>query len=280
MIKFLERLFSKQTSDATVRDVAALLAPLAAPAVHVVKTGADSRSHFGGEPNLPEETSWPELNGKKLGFIARLSLAEIHKARAVEWLPTSGALLFFYDMEEQPWGFDPSDRGGSAVLHVPDLPNAISRPPEGEKGTSALPHRNIAFQRIDVTPSAQRESVDALELNEQESDLLYEFSEKAFLGEPLHQVSGFPNPVQGDHMELECQLVSNGLDCGNSSGYENPRAKALEPGAANWRLLFQMDSDEDLGIMWGDGGLIYYWVEEQAARNGDFQNTWLILQCH
>jgi len=31
--------------------------------------------------------------------------------------------------------------------------------------------------------------------------------------------------------------------------------------------------------MWGDGGTIYYWVEADAARTGQFDNTWLILQC-
>ena len=52
------------------------------------------------------------------------------------------------------------------------------------------------------------------------------------------------------------------------------------PGAANWRLLLQFDTDDDLGVMWGDAGVIYYWVEAPAALAGRFENAWLILQCH
>ena len=53
----------------------------------------------------------------------------------------------------------------------------------------------------------------------------------------------------------------------------------MEAGARNWRLLFQMDSDEDLGVMWGDVGMLYFWVAEAAARKADFSNVWLVLQC-
>lgn len=41
----------------------------------------------------------------------------------------------------------------------------------------------------------------------------------------------------------------------------------------------QVDSDDDLGVMWGDAGMLYFWVEESAARAGDFSNAWVILQC-
>jgi len=100
-----------------------------------------------------------------------------------------------------------------------------------------------------------------------------------FHSKAKHQISGFPSPVQGDDMELECQLVTNGLYCGDSSGYNDPRAKALRGGAAQWKLLLQLDTDDDLENMWGDVGTVYFWVEEHAARGGNFSNTWLILQC-
>ena len=80
-------------------------------------------------------------------------------------------------------------------------------------------------------------------------------------------------------MQLECRLVANGLYCGNASGYRDPRAALLRPGAADWRLLFQVDSQDEAGMMWGDLGRRYYWIrhEDLTARNWD--RTWLILQC-
>ena len=280
MTDILGRLFGKKGDNTPMRDVAALTAPLAAPAVQVVSLDAPALSHFGGSPSLPPDVAWPERRGVKLGFLARLSLAEIHRAHPVPWLPKVGALLFFYDMEEQPWGFDPKDRGSSVVLLVPDLPEPTEQVDDGPDGNVfPFPPRNVGFRRIDVLPSWERDSVRALELTEQESDEFFKLAEARFHGMPKHQVSGFPAPVQGDDMELECQLVSNGLYCGDPSGYKDPRVPALQPGAANWRLLLQIDTDDDLGVMWGDCGTIYYWVEEHEARYGNFANTWLVLQC-
>ena len=282
MMNIFKRWFGKKEADDTpVRDVAALAAPLAAPAVHIVKTNAPSRSHFGGSPNLPPGLAWPVSNGSKLGFLARLSLSEIRGAHAIEWLPDAGALLFFYDMEKQPWGFDPKDRGSWAVLLAPDLPGPISQPEvRKNQDVAALPHRNAAFRRIDALPCPDRDAVSALELSDKEADLYCELADAVFLGEPQHQVAGFPAPVQGDGMELECQLVSNGLYCGDAKGYADSRADELSAGAANWRLLLQFDTDDAMDVMWGDAGVVYYWVEEHQARVGRFENAWLILQCH
>lgn len=280
-MNIFKRWFGKKDDDTPVRDVAALAAPLAAPAVHVVKIDAPSRSHFGGSPNLPAELAWPVRDGTRLGFLARLSLSEIRRAHAIEWLPEAGALLFFYDMEKQPWGFDPKDRGSWAVLLAPDLPGPISQPEvRKNRDASVLPHRNAAFRRIDALPSTDRDAVSALELSDKESDLYCELATSVFQQEPTHQMAGFPSPVQGDGMELECQLVSNGLYCGDAKGYADTRADALGAGAANWRLLLQFDTDDEMDVMWGDAGVVYYWVEEHQARAGRFENAWLILQCH
>jgi uncharacterized protein YwqG len=97
---------------------------------------------------------------------------------------------------------------------------------------------------------------------------------------PHHQVWGFPDPIQGDEMELECQLVSHGLYCGDSSGYLSREAAPLKDGARDWRLLLQIDTDEELGVMWGDGGILYFWIREEDARAGRFDQAWAVLQCY
>jgi uncharacterized protein DUF1963 len=67
-------------------------------------------------------------------------------------------------------------------------------------------------------------------------------------------------------MRLECQLVTHGLYCGDDVAWKSARGAELAPGAPEWRLLFQMDSDDDVGVMWGDCGLIYYWIRESDLR--------------
>ena len=49
---------------------------------------------------------------------------------------------------------------------------------------------------------------------------------------------------------------------------------------ADWRLLLQLDTDYDAGMMWGDVGCLYFWIREQDARAGDFSRICMILQCH
>ncbi len=251
--------------------------PLKRVAVHVVRGDAPTRSHLGGAPGLPPDIAWPQRESRKLRFLARLSLTELQAAAATDWLPQSGALLFFYDDDKQPWGFDPADRGGWAVLHVPDIP-ASSRLPVPES-SELLPYSSVALRRIEALPSGERPEVQALNLSDSEFDEYVEIADQRFGGLPKHQVLGLPSPMQGDSMELECQLASNGVNCGSPEGYATARAKQLEAGAQNWRLLFQMDSDDDLGVMWGDVGMLYFWIEEAAARRGDFSNVWLVLQC-
>lgn len=278
MGNILHGFFGEKKNDGPIRDVAALVATLTSPAIQVVVNDSPSLSHFGGSPNLPSSKEWPERGGAKLGFLARLSLTEIHLALAVPWLPKSGALLFFYDLDKQPWGFDPKDRGGFAVILVPELHTLDQNLTSGDKASS-IAHRNVGFRRVDVIPSWENEIVRSLKLTDRELDELEKLTTAAFHDSPKHQISGVPYPIQGDHMDLMCQLASNGVYCGNAEGFKSQRALELQDARANWRLLFQMDTDDDLGVMWGDGGILYFWVEEQEARKGNFENAWLILQC-
>ena len=260
-----------------MRDLAAMTAPVAQPAVRLVTTSSPSRSHFGGVPGLPEGVEWPERSGRPLDFLARLSLAELQAAQSLPWLPPVGALLFFYDCEDQPWGFEPADRSGWRVLLVPDLPQPVADGPTGPVAA----HRPAAFKPIASRPSPEHRAFPAKDLTDEEFSAYQVTLDASFGSGPRHQVGGYPRPIQGDSMDLECQLVSHGLNCGNGEAYASAQGKELAAGASDWRLLLQLDTDEAaLGQMWGDDGTIYFWIPERAARAGDFDKTWLVLQCY
>jgi uncharacterized protein YwqG len=279
MLQTLMNLFAKKPvpPPAPKRDIAPLLAPLAADALHVVHTEAPSLSHFGGEPALPPGMDWPRQNGKRLDFLARLSLSAAHAAMPIDWLPRDGALLFFYDMENQSWGYDQSTRGAFAVIHVPELPAPLA---QHDDAAGLLPRKNVSFKPVRTYPSSERESMQALDLNDDEWEDASELGEREFDGQATHQIAGFPNLIQGDEMEWDCEMIKHGLSCGSPDAYRDPRALSLKPNAANWRLLFQVDSDEALDMMWGDVGLLYFWVEADQARQGNFADAWVVLQCH
>ena len=257
-------------------DVRELAAPLAVPAVHLVRTDAQTPCYFGGRPALPPGVVWPSRNGKPLSFLASLDVAAIASVLPLDWLPSAGRLLFFYDIDAQPWGFDPKDRDSWSVMYF-----------DGDTGTcesgtvaSPLPTVFLSPRRIASLPSYERPQVSALQLSEEQTEELIDFANSVYGQSPCHQVGGYPSPIQGDEMELECQLASHGIYVGDQSGYRDPRAVALRDGARDWMLLLQIDSDDALRIMWGDAGVVYFWIREQDARARRFENAWLVLQCH
>lgn len=273
-MSLLKRLFGPKEPRRPPRDVMALVRPLAQRALHLCKTSG-AASFLGGAPALPAGAAWPARDGRPLTFVACLDLSSLQAALPTAWLPSSGRLLFFFDAEKQPWGFDPKDRGSWMVMHVEGLaPDAPS------PAAAGLRRQSVGFQTIDTYPSWERAEVQGLALTEAETELLIDGGSAVYRQLPVHQVGGFPQSVQSDAMELECQLVSHGLYCGDSSGYLSREAAGLRAGAPDWRLLLQIDSDDELGVMWGDGGILYFWIREQDARAGRFDRAWAILQCH
>jgi uncharacterized protein YwqG len=229
-------------------------------------------------PDLPASTEWPEYKGVPQSFIAQINLAETHEYDLRGRLPRSGILSFFYDSAQGVWGFDPSDKDGWEVLYTEDSVNLAPRafpdglPAQGRFRPVALrPEGEITYPRSELS------ELEALGLDADEGGTYEELIEE---GEgSIHRLLGHPNPIQGD-MQLECQLVSHGLYLGNASGYREPMAAELRPGAVDWRLLLQIDSEEDAQMMWGDGGRIYYWMHKDAMRERQWDEARLVLQCY
>lgn len=272
----------QKSVPAGVRNTAALTQRLNKSAILLAKSGAPSGSYLGGMPPHYPGFVWPVHEGSPLSFLACITLEELPRTAEMDWLPAQGRLLFFYDIEHQPWGFDPKDAGGWRVLYVAAAVafDGVAQPPRPLSSDQEIPKRFVRFSLRGMPPSpAAREIVD-LRLSDVEQAALDKNREALFDGQPHHQIAGYPDPIQGDDMDLECQLVSNGIYCGNANGYTDPRVASLREEAADWSLLFQMDSDDELRVMWEDTGMLYFWIRREDARACRFDKTWLILQCY
>lgn len=255
----------------------------AVPALHVIPADAGARSKIGGLPQLAEGQSWPCWKDKPLAFLAQLDFGEMAKVAEVPAFPKSGRASFFYNQEQSTWGFDPKDKGSWVVLFQPRPSDydALADPPDELEDHALYSEKPVRFHLIKSLPDyGSRIKIDYKALSDSDFDELGRLKSDNFVEKhQRHQVGGFPSAVQNDTMELECQLAFNGLYCGNASGYEDPRRTELESGAADWILLFQLDTDDDTGMMWGDVGTLYFWIRRQDLVRSDFSNVWMILQC-
>ncbi len=199
-------------------------------------------------------------------------------------LPKSGLLSFFYDLKEQPWGFDPKQLNGFRVHYTPA--GVALEPTTMPRHEFELNECQINFQAGLTLPhigSRIYQQFDNLvDLNNEQADAYFAYMhEIELLGQPTrcnHHLLGHSSNVQGD-MQLEAQLVTNGLYCGNPAGYKDARAKELEAGVDDWVLLLQLDSDDTANIMWGDVGMLYFWIRKQDLAQNRFDGVWLGLQC-
>jgi uncharacterized protein YwqG len=260
------------------------LAPLVRPAVRLLTTRSAGElalgaSRVGGAPDVPQGFSWPHWRDKPLQFLAQIELERAGGGA----LPSSGHLLFFYDADQDAWGFDPQDRGSGVVCYLPAGTQLTrsERPGEGSSETRIAPC-TLDFEFYEDLPEFETFDPMERELTEEGDEGYWDVRELLASGPDgaaAHKLLGHPNTIQGQ-MQLECQLASHGINCGTAAGYNEPRAKELASGAKDWRLLFQLDTDDNAELMWGDVGTLYFWIREQDLAELRFDRVWTVLQCH
>jgi uncharacterized protein YwqG len=260
-----------------------------------------TRSVFGGAPLVPKDFEWPTYTPpprkyppavlKNLGipqppdpvpraldFLLQLDLAGLPSLDEPNQLPTEGLLTFFYDCENQPWGYDPAHQDSFRVVLLSGDDLVTRLPPN-----PPLEARGLVLSPGETLPHIGSRTYDQLTAETDLPDSYFEFVsefERGFYpgNGGTHRLFGHSSNVQGD-MQLEAQLVSHGLYCGDSSGYSDPRRESLEAGASDWILLLQLDSDDGAQVMWGDMGMLYFWIRRQDLATRRFDRAWFTLQC-
>jgi uncharacterized protein YwqG len=251
------------------------------------------RSVLPGLTHGPDQQTLEYLTTPQpLNFLAQINLAEVAVVAVPDLeLPQQGMLYFFYDTEYQGWGFDPSDAPGFRVIFAPDTntlapvdmpPATIPIKPFVEVGLQPqltfcpLPSEGILFDSLKL-PKAAADIYDEVLRDDRDSKV----NSKDWFQEPNWancQLGGYPSVIQNP-MEEECALVSAGIYCGDPKAYSSDEGKSVLSQENDWQLLLQIDSDEDAEMMWGDSGMLYFWIKKSRLQARDFSQVWLILQC-
>lgn len=208
-------------------------------------------SHFGGQPYFTKKEFWPTSeHGTKLAFIFQVyNTTDLPLPNGIE------LIQFYYDWDEFPW--DSSSDGWLVKIYKEAKKENLQRidqPSELEK----TKYCEISASSVQTLPDwegvalhCKTASKLSCVLDENEHWDSYDQIITKLIGEQGYQsqIGGYPKWVQGESTPND------------SEG--NPM-----------KLLFQIDSEDNAGVMWGDVGLIYVFYDEKTEK------IEFTLQCH
>lgn len=217
-------------------------------------------SKIGGLPDMPGDWDFPKYNNNSLSFLGQFNLKEVKPYDVENNLPSSGILYIFYDVVEQPWGFE-EDEGCFKVLYFDGDEKKLKRKqyPEETEDYFPLPVFKVTFTNKLTLP----EYLEDMEFSDEDEENYSEMRQELIQPsdgegnyEPAHYMLGYPFSIQNDVFD----------------------EFNLKPEEAV--LLLQIDSDEeDLKLLWGDSGIIYFCIDKASLVNKQFDKVQFTLQC-
>lgn len=215
------------------------------------------QSRSGGLPDLDSGDRWPSRNGQPLPFLLQINLADVVGAEA-EHLPSEGLLSVFFDVDNEPWGFEASDAGSVAMVYT--SAKALRRAARPNSTVTEQPERKIQVTRGVGLPNEFEFDID----DDGIADAYFEVVEHLYAGAPSSWLLGYSLPIQ-DEMREECAACAND-------------AFGMDSDPEDWRLLFQLGSSRALAHQWADDGVLYLWILKSDLESLRFDRVWAIIQ--
>lgn len=228
------------------------------------------QSKFGGLPYFPKGLQYPvDSKGQAMFLLAQINFGETPK---LESFPEKGILQFYISGESDVYGAcfeSPAQQDDFKILYFPEvtenedslvtkfdfLPKPDLFPIEKQSSLvfslkqAPLPVSDYHFEPIilNLNPKLKYELYN-------DYQKVYEAYSSLFHSEG-HKIGGYPYFTQNDPRELETY-------------------KGKE-----YKLLFQIDTDDEAGIMWGDCGVANFFISERDLVNKDFSRVFYNWDC-
>lgn len=250
-------------------------------------------SRLGGVPDLPEGFAWPRAGDALMTFVAQLDLAALPALPPgpdADLLPRSGVLSLFLDLAGGGAG-DRTMRGPGRFFYFADraslrparlanpgdyyvpLPafTARARVRNPELPTVESPFYALALETFydprpgPFTPYERTE--------DHVHELLGGGAMRSWVAhQPRHRVLGYPDELQGDLFAK----VSTDESLATENFVHSYGSRAAAERAAEWRLVIQVDSDEDFSL--GDEGRAYVFMRAEDLRARRFEKARVVWQ--
>ena len=251
-------------------------------------------SKIGGKPYLPSHFVWPTYTSyddgveRPLSFFCQIDIGDIKHLDKDGLLPCRGMLYFFYECESSVWGFDPKDDGAARVFWHDttdelsmisfDIPTSIAQ-------EFVIPEIPLKFKMEKSYPYFEEfEFFSDVESDFDEYDeVLAKLGVDIDADEYAHKLLGYADIIQNE-MLTECERTSRGLYCGDSESYQNTPHDVeadINKHASDWVLLLQLSTIEkdDFEFMFGDCGILYFYIKKEDLAAMRFDKVRFCLQC-
>ena len=211
-----------------------------------VKIGA---SKLGGFPDLLPNIKWPHWQEIPLSFLAQICLEDIHPHDVKQILPIHGLLSFFLLDVQYPLDLDSYPFWAYASVQYFDQDLTSLRrvaPPSTLPPDNIYPACTLNFVKNDTLPPLGAWLLEKLALPTAAHEI---YSDKVWVGleaakEPYHHLLGYAESIYQESMDYDDEA-----------------------------LLLQIDSDANIGLSWGDRGMLYFTMKQVELQNGDFSKV-------
>jgi len=222
-------------------------------------------SKVGGKPYMPKGTAWPVApDGKELFFLAQINFAE---APALAPFPAKGIVQFFIN-DDDLYGMDFDDGENPDTFRVLFHPEVV-------QDKAAL---QTSFPKLrdydELLPHHPEESYPLRFETEEEVAGMTDYRFHRHFGTDFFQQFG----------EQEWQVMNDFGKAVRPQGHkiggyayftqDDPR-RPEDP----MLLLFQLDSDEGMDLMWGDMGVGHFFIREKDLLALDFSRVLYDWDC-
>ena len=230
-------------------------------------------SKMGGAPDLLTADSWPKFSdGSPLPFILQINLSEVADLGfELEGLPKTGLLSFF-----SLWGKDITSEGT-----YPDVPEQDL---DTQPGWSVILHQPLDNLERIMPPE------DAFVLQQSVLDLTTSISlpwhPEDFEGTPLTEwheddVVTYYTLIEDFEQTMKYKYFSSTYQqCHTLGGYAKfPAYYPVELTDQSKKVFLTLESDQSSEVIWADDGKLTVYVDNQALKEGRFEQIWGEIQC-
>lgn len=224
-------------------------------------------SRLGGYPDLPPGVEWPvrQVGNDPPEPLILLAQIDLRAAPPGFGLWENGQLWFFQTVDWLSAGTFARNKG-FRVLHSSVPPRSLIRTPTPE----AIAEHEYPLHPIGMELHWTMYVPHGLDSDERSDEDTLDWWLHA--GPPLHYLRGLPAGWWGD-LRKECVNVQRErvrLERVMTGDDEIPDPPDV---AEDWLHLLQLDSDDDLGWMWGDAGYLQWMIRREDLANAHFDDV-------